>query len=260
MGHVLVLDESLVGGVEDDDGLPGVGPVHPLLKLGAGVGRARGVVGGAEVDQVRVQVRCGQGQKAVFSGPQKVNDLSTRHQVGIHVGGIGGLRHQHPGVPGKQVPDGAEIVRRAAGNKDVLGGKAHVPASIVGRHRLPVEVQAHLGQIPVKGLGAALFADGPAQGLDDHGGQRTADVANPQPQKLMLRMCVAVGRDGLGKAGEKEGRRQLAVFCIDPGHISISPSYTVTAGPSMRTAPSVFTVMNRLPPSSWTSTGWFAGQ
>ena len=112
----------------------------------------------------------------------------------------------------------------------------------------------------MEGGGLGLFVHGPVQGIDDHRGQGPLYVPHPQTQQSSIGMGVGIGRHGIVEAGEKEGRRQLTIGCVYAAHALISPSNTVTAGPSMRTVPSRLTVTNRLPPSSTTSTGRSAGQ
>ena len=107
----------------------------------------------------------------------------------------------------------------------------------------------------MEGGGLGLFADGPSHRFDDRGGKRPLYVPHPQPQQTLIGMGIGIGRHGLGETGEKEGGRQLPVSGIDDAHTLISPSNTISAGPSMCRSCRSSTVMNRLPPSSATSTG-----
>ena len=61
VGHILLGDEGLIGGVVEDDGAVGVGVVHPRLQLLLGGYRAGGVVGEAQVDDVHLLLEEAQG-------------------------------------------------------------------------------------------------------------------------------------------------------------------------------------------------------
>ena len=99
VGQARLGDKGLVGGVKQDDGLLLQGVVHPGLQLLLVVGGAGGVVGGAQVDDVRLYALVGQGQKAVLLVGVHVGDVPAGDDVGIHIHRVHRVGHQHGVVP-----------------------------------------------------------------------------------------------------------------------------------------------------------------
>ena len=120
MGHALLDDEALVGGVEHDDGVVGVGVVDPGLELLGVQHGAGGVVGGAQVDDVDLAL--GQlGAKAVLCRGGHVDDVgptlglfvplagAAGHGVAVDVDGVDRVAHGHDVVEAEDVADVAAV-------------------------------------------------------------------------------------------------------------------------------------------------------
>ena len=224
VGNCRVRNKGLIGGVEEDDGVSGVGPVHPQLKLCSGIGRPGGVVGRAEVHQLRLQIFGRQGKEAVVLPAGDGHNGPSRHQIGIHVGRVGGLDHRHPVFLCEQASDHAQVVPGPVGDEDLRRVQLCAPAGIVVRHSLLHKVLAQLRHIALEALLPGLVLCRPVQGGNHRRGQGQGHVPDAQKQQPFLRMAPAQGVHGLVDAVEQIAGLQAAVIGIDMGHSLISPS------------------------------------
>ena len=102
-------DEVFIGGVIEKNGVLFAGILHPLFELFLCVCRARRIVGRAQIDDVRVHRKIGHGQKAVFKVCVGIENFPPRHDVGVHIDGVHGVRHEHGVFGREQVEDIAEV-------------------------------------------------------------------------------------------------------------------------------------------------------
>ena len=119
MGKIL-LDEGLIGGVEENQGAAGVGPGDPAGQLIPAVGRAGGIVRGTQIDQIGLQTILRQGKKLVFRAGGQMHDFPPGHDVRVHIGGIGRLHDQRAVFPVEQIQNIAQLVAGAAGDEDLI--------------------------------------------------------------------------------------------------------------------------------------------
>ena len=97
VGDVLVRDERLVSGVEQDDGTARVGEIDPRLQLVAREMSTGGVARRAQVNQIRLESGIGPGCEAVVFARLQPHDAPARDDAGIDVGGIRPALSPKPG-------------------------------------------------------------------------------------------------------------------------------------------------------------------
>ena len=235
MGDILLADESLIGGVVEDDGAVGVGVVHPRLQLLPGGYRAGGVVGEAEVDDVHLLTRGNRG-KAVLLHTGHVDQLvpsaqlllvvtgPAGHGVGIHIDRVHRVAHRHHVVQTEDVANVAAVALGAVGDKDLLRLDVHAPGGVVVLgNGLPQEVVALLRAIAVEALEGAHLGDGLVHSLDDSRGQGAGHVADGQPDDLGAGVGGGVGGDPAVDLGEEVAAGQLQIVLVDVGHGETPP-------------------------------------
>ena len=118
-GNTGVLNEGLVGGIVEDDGIVGFGVGNPGFELLAGSGGAGRVVWVAEVDQVGLFIRDG-GHKAILGGAGEVDEALVgaifisfagvaSHDVGVYINGVDGVGDGDFVILAKDVEDVAGV-------------------------------------------------------------------------------------------------------------------------------------------------------
>ena len=80
-----------------------IGVIHPLLQLGVAVNRTGRVIGRAKIDKIRFDRRVGQRQKSVVRVGVHIKDLSSVHNVGVHIHRVNRIRHQNGIILAEQV-------------------------------------------------------------------------------------------------------------------------------------------------------------
>ena len=230
MRHALFGDEALVGGIEHDDGVVGVGVIDPCLQLLGVEHRAGGVVRAAQVDDVRAAL--GQRRaKAVLGGGGHVHDVrpalggfvvvacAAGHGVGIHVHGIHRVAHGYHVVDVQDVADVAAVGLCAVGDEDLVIGD-------VDAERMEIalgdggaqEIVTLLGAVAVEGLGLRHVLDGGVHGLDDGRDERTRDVADAHLDELRLGMRLGIRGGTAGDLGEQIAAGKFLVIRVDLSH------------------------------------------
>ena len=128
-------DEGLVGGVEEDHAVIGIGVVDPLLQLGlAGHGAGR-VVGEAEVDDVHLACRQRR-DETVGLVARHVDHVgvvplvvglagAADHDVGVVVDRVDRVADGDDVVQGEDVQDVGAVALGAVGDKHLLRLEAH---------------------------------------------------------------------------------------------------------------------------------------
>ena len=167
-----IVDEALVSGVEKQHRPAVQSVIHPRLQLLPVIDRAGGIIGGAEVDDVRLHRRVRQGEKAVFSVGIHVKDLPPRHDVGVHIYRIDRIRNQHGVVGGKEIEDVAEVAFCAVADENFAGAYLSASTGIIFLHGVPEEIIALLRAVAPEGGGFAHFGNGGVHGFDHRRAKR----------------------------------------------------------------------------------------
>ena len=131
----------------------------PRLQLVEGIDRASRVVGGAEVDEVGVDVGIGHRQKAVFSVGIEVEHLAAVHDVGVDVDGVDGVGDKHDVADVEQVGDVADIALRAVADENLIRVEGDAVSGVIALNGAAQEIVALLGAVPVEGGGVRHLVD-----------------------------------------------------------------------------------------------------
>ena len=215
MGNAGGADERLVGGIEEDERLVRVRPVHPCLELLLCGGGAGGVVRVAEIDHVhRLGKVGGRGNEPVGGGAGEVDEpgiASVRrgagaagHHVGVDIDGIDGVGDGDLHVGAEQLLYVAAVALRAVGDEHLVGGNVDAAVlEVVLCDGFAQEGVALLRTVAAERLAGGLVVDGPVEGGDDGRGERLGDVADAEADDLRAGVGVLVGLDAVGDLGEK---------------------------------------------------------
>ena len=232
VGHVVLADEGLVGGVIEDEAAFAAGVVHPGGQRIAAEHRACGVVGIAQVDDVRagegevrhevVFPRAGQIDEAVpalfgqFSG-------TAGHDVGIHIDGVDRVHDRHRAVLGKEFLKIAQVAFGPVADEDLVRLEAHAARGVVLRHDgLAQEGIALLRPVAVEARGRAHLVHGLVESRDDGGDEGAAHVADAKADDAPFRVFLAEGGDLAGDVGKEVLTFQTAEVGIDAQHVRSS--------------------------------------
>ena len=164
MGNIVIVDVSLVGGIEDDERIVSQRIVDPLLQL---VARERGacrVIGIAQVDQVDAVVGDGW-DKAVCGGAGQVSNVAPAsvfaqrtgtpaHHVAVDIGRIDRIGDAHTVIPTQEFADIARVALRPVA--DEYFGGAELDAArreVVLDDGFYQEIVSLLGTVAVEGRG-----------------------------------------------------------------------------------------------------------
>ena len=171
MGQFGILDEGLIGGVKQDQGVVGQGVIDPLLQLGLGGYGPGGIVGEAEVDQIHLALgerrseaiagRDGQvGEAAVLAGIVGIAGPAGHH-VAVHVHRVHGVSHGNAVALSQDVEDVAAVAFGAVGDKDLLGAHLATTGLEIGLgDGLPQPGIALFGAIAMEALPGAHLING----------------------------------------------------------------------------------------------------
>ena len=138
---VRVLDEGIVGGVEENRRLVASGPVDPLGQVFPGGDGARGVVGGAQVREVHAFIR-GTGHEGIGFGRGQVDDAlvatgvvrlagAPGHHVGVHVDGVTGIGDAEAGTEIEDLLDVPTVLLAAVGDEDLAGFEGDAEGRVI---------------------------------------------------------------------------------------------------------------------------------
>src|SRR5699024_8701815 len=166
----------------------GLGVVHPLLELIAVIGRAGGVVGAADVDDIGLDGGVGHGQEAIGLAGGGIDDLAAVGDVVVHIGGIDGVGHQDGVILAEQAQDVGQVALGAVADEDLVRLQLDAVPGVIALHSLAEEVVALLGAVAVEARGGAHLGHSVLHGLDHAARQGPGHVPDAQPDDLALRV------------------------------------------------------------------------
>ncbi len=192
-------DERLVGCVEQNEGFPVVGPVHPLLELLLRRHRPRRVVGVAQIDDIRIPGGFGAGDETVrgvagqIDKPRIASALvrarPAGHDVRVHIDGVDGVAHRYLDVLVEKFLDVAAIALGAVRDENLVRGDIHsARGEVDGGDLLAQEGVALLGPVAVERRARAFVVHGFAHGRENGRSERFRHVADAQADDLGVRM------------------------------------------------------------------------
>ncbi len=228
-GQGVVPDERLVGRVEQQEGLVLPGVVDPGFELGPGDGRAGGVVGEAQVDQVH-RLPGGGGDEGVVPGRLQVEDAvvpapvvrarAPRHHVRVQIHRVDRVGDGDTVVEGEDLLDVAGVAFRPVADEDLVGVDLGPPGlEILPGDRFAQKAVPLFGAVPAEGLRSGHFVHRPVQRLDAGPGQRAGDVADPQFDDLAAGAGRLERGDPPGDLREQVGRLEFQVMLVDMDHV-----------------------------------------
>ena len=136
MGDGGILDECLVSGVEDDDGLLFLRPGYPSSQLLAGIHGTRGVVRGAQVHNIRFDRRIGQGRKTVIGRRGEMQNAVAGNDIRVYISGVGWLKNKCGYAAREDVQQVGQIVLCAARHENLALLKRNAALLVIILHRL----------------------------------------------------------------------------------------------------------------------------
>ena len=238
MGQPGLCDKGLVGRVVEEHRFLFQGVVHPGLELLPAVGRASGVVGGAQVDDVRLLVRVRQGEEPVLLSGVQVDDGPAVQQVGVHVHGVHRVGDEDGVLPVEEVQNVPQVAFGPLPHKDLCGVQVHPKILVVPGDGLPQKgVAVAVGGIAVEGLFPGLLLRRFVQRFDHRRGQGQGHVPNAHFYDLRLRVLPLVGRHLFRDGDEQVALPQALKILIElhgvppfPGSVPTPPSQIPKTG------------------------------
>ena len=204
-GHLRGGDEGAVCRVIEDQSAILPGPVHIALQFPQGQRHAGGVIGEAQIQGVHIMAGQGRHETVlphagqIFDlGPEAVLILTcpARHDVAVHIDGIDGIGHRHPGLGGQQFLQGGGVGLGAVGDIDLVHAQCHAPGLVeMLADGCAQKLIALLRTVALKALGGAHLQGGVRQGAGHDPGQRTGHVPNAQADDLPSGMAFLIGVD-----------------------------------------------------------------
>ena len=229
MGYFRVLDEGLIGGVKQDQGLVGPGVVHPLLQLGPAGPGAGGVIGEAEVDQVHRAggQRCREvvggadrqvGKTAVLACPIGVAGVA-RHHVAVYINRINRIGYGNAVVGAEDVEDVAAVALGAIGDEDLLGTDVTAAGlEIVLSNRLPQPQVTLLRAVAMEALAVAQLVYGRLHGIAAGFWQWFGHIADAQANQRRIGVGFTEKLHPPGDFREEITSLELEVIAVDLNH------------------------------------------
>ena len=222
-------DKGLVGGVEEDHRVVGIGVVDPLLELGLGGDGAGRVVGEAEVDDVDLRRRQG-GDEVVRLVAGEVDDIlvvalvvgfagAADHDVGVVVDRVDRVADGDDVVEGEDVEDVGAVALGAVGDEHLGGLELDAEGLValvddgVDQPVIPL-LRAVAGEL----VGGAEVVDGGVEGLEDGRGEGAGDVADAEADDLGARVGGGEFADAAADLGEEVAGFEFEVVVVDLGH------------------------------------------
>ena len=139
---VCFCDERFVSRVEDDDCVVCERVVHPFPELRLGVNGACGVVRGAEVDKVSLDVLWGHCSESVLLGGVCVNYGVAAHDVAVYVNRVSRVGDYNGVTLAEDVDDVAAVALCAVADVDNGGVNVSAEALVIVGNSLAQEVVA----------------------------------------------------------------------------------------------------------------------
>ncbi len=207
-----------------------VGVIDPGLELVVAEYGARGVIGGAQVDEVDR----GFGQRwaeVVLRGRGHVDDVgpalrrlvveacAAGHGVGVDVDGVDRVAYGDAIVDGEDIADVAAVTLGTVGDEDLVGGNVHAAGrEVVLDDGLAQEIVALFGAVAVESVDMGEVVNGGVHGLDNGRRERTRYVADAHLDELDVRMGRGeVGRT-MGDLAEEVAAGEFLIVLVDCGH------------------------------------------
>ena len=215
VGHVPVRDEALISRVEQQHRAALIRIIHPRLKLIPAVRRACGVVGAAQVNQVRLYICLRHGQKTVFPRGRRIHDTPSGHHIGIHIDRIHGVGHKDGIVYIEQVQDIPDVAFRTVAHKDLVLRQHNAAPGVITHQSLLQKAVALLGAIAVKGFFFAHLLHSGVQRIHHRRSQRQRHVADAKADDLLFRMLLRIDRHLLCDGGKQIAFGKVLVVFID---------------------------------------------
>ena len=193
-----VLDERVVGGVEDQHRITGARPRHPRLEVCARHHRAGRVVGRTEIGDLdrrgrRIRnesVALGRGQVGdARIAPLRVGGAGAAgHHVRVDVDRIDRVGDRERRALVEDLLDVAAVLFAAVGDEDLVGRDLDTArAVVVFADRVEQEVVAVLGSVAAETLRASHLDARIAHRLDDRGRERRASRRRSRAGSRALR-------------------------------------------------------------------------
>ena len=229
MGQCRILDEGLIGRIEQDQGAMAAGVIDPGLELLLGGNGPGGIVGEAEIDQVNRLTGNLRG-KAVVGADRQIGQApvtaavigvpgATSHHVAVHIHRINGVGDGHAVAIAKDVENVAAVALRAIGDEDLVGTDvAAASLEIVFGNRLPQPSVTLLRAVTVEAFGGAHRIDGALHRLAAGQGQRFGHIADSQTDQRSVGVGGAEGLHPAADFGEQVARLELEVAAVDLHH------------------------------------------
>ena len=231
MRDLRIGNKCLIGTVEENDAVIGIGVVHPCLELlpgGHGAGR---IVGETEINQIHFTLGQCRG-KSVFRCTGHIDQLIPAaqsgivvagpacHSVGVHINGIDRIAHRHHIVHREDIADVAAVALRPVGDKDLrilqmhAGGPVGIPD---GEAQEIIGAVGLLAVAPERILAPHLLR-GLMHRLNHGRRQRQRHIPNPQPDQRHGRILGGKGPGTPANFREQVAPGQLLVIDINLCH------------------------------------------
>ena len=229
VGDGRILDEGLIGRIEQDQRLVLEGVIHPALELLAAGNSSGGVVGETEIDQINR----GAGQRRgeiVGSGDGQVAQAAVLpsligitgaacHHVAVDIHRIDRIGHGDAIAFAKDVEDVAAIALGAVGDKDLLGADVTAAAlEIVFGNGLTQPGVALLRPVAMEAFAGSHLVDGVFHRVPAGLRQGLGDIANAQADQGGVGIGLAERLDPPANFREQVTGFELEVIAVDEGH------------------------------------------
>jgi len=208
------LNEGLVGGIVEDDGLVRAGVGNPGGELLPGCGRSGGVVRVAEVNEIDLLIgdrgdklicrRAGQvdepGVGAFFIGVTGV----AGHDVGVDVDGVDRIGDRDDVVVAEDVEDVARVALGAVRDKNLVRSDAET-GILVFDNGFAKEGITLLRPVALESARVSEFVDGIVHGLAAGFGERLGHVADTTADEAFRGFGIGLveGGDAAGDLGKE---------------------------------------------------------
>ena len=198
--------------------MPGIR--HPLFELRFGIGSPGRIIGGAQINDIRLNGRIRHGQEPVLRRSLHEPDLSPPHAIGIQVDRIDRIRNQdHVGIV-KNIRNIATVAFRTVADKDLGSFQRNAEACVILHQRFLQKAVALLRSVTPEGFLHAHFRCRFLHRFhyDRRQGQR--HIADSQTNDLLFRMGGRIRRHFM-----RHLRKQITV--LQGGKILIDPCHDV---------------------------------
>ncbi len=206
MGHIFFRYICFISRVIDNHRAHFVCIIHPLLKLGFCDCGACGIVGEAQVNQIRRLSLRNLRRKIVFRNAGHINYVapgfsyavidacSSRHHIGVHINRINRVADCNFIVHAEYFLNVSRIAFCAVGYENLVRGNiAPSHLIIVFADCVPKELIAKVGGIPLKGLRPGHFVHRPVKRRDNRRGKGLCHIADSKTDNLFIRVRRRIG-------------------------------------------------------------------